>query len=448
MSLLFFGSLIGFFANCSYKDSWRGGDYLQNYGTSLLFTTQKEWFVSSGRPPFFNIINAFFLIIFKKDFFVYQLVSEFLSIIFILPLFNIVKRLFDKRNAFLTMFFSLIIPITLDNLMYPWSKQLTNFFILCVIYELLIKTRKNWLRIMSFTAFSFLSHTYSLFYITPLFLYFIINEKNLKFVFKKKFFLSFGLFFIFVSPWVYHIIKYKSRVDSSKFLYYPFAVNVDYAYINDSSKKIIIKEFFNTSLIEILRIRFLNFYFTVTPFSLIHKYIPQIWPIKLTGNLVHNTLEERFLFYTRDTFFGALGFIFCLLSYLGFWHSREKQLCKIKVIILLPLFFYCFFIGFYLRGSVGLIGDALYPSVYLLIPFGVKELLSHYNRRTLNLVYFLTICNSMMFFILNLWVSKTSNLHNLFVVVKPFNYFFALLTLLLYFCLFMCFQKNSYLKNY
>jgi len=433
LSTLFLLLLLSTGINSLLKSWWRGGDYLMYFSTAKLFSTQEEWIVRSGRAPLFSLVISFFFSVFPKKLFVYKLVGSFLSSIFIIPLFIIIKKKFSEVNARISVLFTGLLPLTLSCFMGPWPKILTAFFLLLLVLEFFVKETFNWIVVFLFMSLSFLTHSYSVFYLLSFFLI-LFFMKDFNIFLKPSFFVGVSLFILIISPWIYHNVKYSDVLDTSLRLYYPIGIEYDHPMMKNLNKSFIIDNFKSVvkkNPLEILRIRFLNCYFTISPLTIFHKYIPQVWPLCLTGNLVHNSLEDRFLFASTDTFFGSLTFLFCFFCYLGFW-DYWKDYKNLSKVIILPLVFYSLFIGFYLQGEVGFVQQSLYPSVYLLVPFGVKKVLE-YNKKLVKPLFIIFLFNVFIFLVLVWWKSSTNVIEGSFYhLFQPYNILFFSLVLLVF----------------
>jgi hypothetical protein len=129
-----------------------GGDWLEHFQRSLFFLhhlpTDIEitgGYLLPARPPFMNLLGAFFLGQIADRFEIFQLVFTFLNLLAFLPCCLLLRALVKNRKSRylpLTALFALN-PMMMENSWYPWTKLLAVFFVLFALWLYLAGLRKS-----------------------------------------------------------------------------------------------------------------------------------------------------------------------------------------------------------------------------------------------------------------------------------------------------------------
>ena len=130
------------------------GDWYEHYERVLLFDGQLALdhkilglYHLTARPPLFNVLGLYYLDLIGFSFSSYQVFASFVGSCTALPVTLLFLRWRRIQNegrhrvvvsASCTVFILLILhPMTATNLIYPWTRMLTNGFVLVAFYALL-----------------------------------------------------------------------------------------------------------------------------------------------------------------------------------------------------------------------------------------------------------------------------------------------------------------------
>lgn len=158
------------------------GDWCQHYERTLFFFNQGSYFPNDPaflmRMPLFHLVEAFFLSLLGKNYWTFQIVSTLLNTTFILAIFLLGTRLFNRRVGILCLLFAALNPFILRNCTYTWPKLFSTYYVLLSLYFYLkIKTAtfKNkeklpleGLLAALFAGLAYMAHHLALFYIIAL----------------------------------------------------------------------------------------------------------------------------------------------------------------------------------------------------------------------------------------------------------------------------------------
>ncbi len=130
---------------------WRG-DWIEHFQRSLFFLHHLPTdidiaggYILPARPPFMNLLAAFFMGTSADTFEIFQLVFTFLNLLAFLPCCLLLRALVRSRRARflpLTALFALN-PMMMENSWYPWTKLLAVFFVLFALWLYLAGLRKR-----------------------------------------------------------------------------------------------------------------------------------------------------------------------------------------------------------------------------------------------------------------------------------------------------------------
>jgi hypothetical protein len=127
-------------------------DWLEHYQRSLFFVERwpKDFlfigrYLLTGRPPFMNVLCAFFLGIAGTEFPIYQTVSTVLNLFAFFPC-CVLARQFAPRvrgRGWLLMIFLGANPMFFMNTTFPWTKVLAAFYVILALHLYLAGWRKH-----------------------------------------------------------------------------------------------------------------------------------------------------------------------------------------------------------------------------------------------------------------------------------------------------------------
>jgi hypothetical protein len=129
-----------------------GGDWAEHFQRTLFFlhrfptsTPIVGGFTLPARPPFMNVLGAFFLAQTQDRFEVFQLVFAFLNLFLFLPCCLLLRAVVRKRRAGVLPLVALFAlnPMMMEHVTYPWTKALTAFFVVFALWLYLAGLRKN-----------------------------------------------------------------------------------------------------------------------------------------------------------------------------------------------------------------------------------------------------------------------------------------------------------------
>jgi hypothetical protein len=121
-----------------YAGGWQG-DWLEHFNRMLYFLNGSipPRIDLSARPPFFNLVAAAHAWAVGSSFASYQVIQAFLGALALLPAALFTCQLTDDwrpRWIALCFAFLLLQPTIATNVLYPWSRMLTNFFALTGVF--------------------------------------------------------------------------------------------------------------------------------------------------------------------------------------------------------------------------------------------------------------------------------------------------------------------------
>lgn len=118
------------------------GDWEEHYRRSRFFLEALPQgilnpfgFAVPARPPFMNVVTAFFMAQVDISFEIYQLSSLFLNTMVFFPIMLIVtvESIRFRKTLPVLLLLVLLNPMILQNVTYPWTRSFTNFYILLAI---------------------------------------------------------------------------------------------------------------------------------------------------------------------------------------------------------------------------------------------------------------------------------------------------------------------------
>lgn len=203
----------------------------------------------------------------------FQIIAQILNALFVIPAFYLLAQFFSKKTAIISCFMLIISAFFLYNAVFTWPKSLVAFFVL-VMWLLLLKNRFRYTILAGLVGgLAYLTHDLGMFYIAASILLLIFYRR-------WRDVLVFGGVSIFMAiPWlVVSSLIYKKP---STFVLYPFSLH---GLPQAGQSKEIIKEFLNTSPVEIISIRFDTLFYLLTPYDLIYTtggqgFLKRLWAV-------------------------------------------------------------------------------------------------------------------------------------------------------------------------
>ena len=122
-------------------DRW-AGDWLEHFDRTRFFLERQPvqtlfiyHYILPARPPMSHLISAYFLAQAGAGFDLFQIVSTFLNALAFFPCVMLAGhiRIWGPRRAWLIAAMLITAPMFLQNVTFPWNKQLCAFFVLSSI---------------------------------------------------------------------------------------------------------------------------------------------------------------------------------------------------------------------------------------------------------------------------------------------------------------------------
>ncbi len=163
-------------------------DWWMHYDAALVFLgdrpTDESWangYTLASRTPQFNLLTAAIMAAGGHDFPTYQLASCLPSVAFVLPVYLLLRHLFDCRAARLALLLAPLNLWLLHNAWFCWPKMLAAYFILLALYFYLRSLRLRPVEPERATGYflafgvcgvlGYLTHQVALVYLLPLLLH-------------------------------------------------------------------------------------------------------------------------------------------------------------------------------------------------------------------------------------------------------------------------------------
>jgi hypothetical protein len=299
---------------------WRGGDwYFFHYDTALILLSN-SWNIAPDHTPLFSLISAMFMSVFGSEFWVAQIVGDFLNSLFLIPSYYITKQIFGRNTAVSALVFLSVLPYFSYNAIYYWPQFFAAYFVLLSFYELLAVVRGksvNWPLYMVSSALAVLAHEYALL--------FVISGVAMGLVYRRLDYSGFlrGVIYfcgILLPWWLYNLTTFGTPIASS-FKYLPFAVGGYTAIPPAVPTAEFYRRFFATPISTLVWIRVNNLLFTFTPLlALIEKYIAIPYLHRI--DVATWGFEFVYQFYSVDTLFGALTISLSIFLLISLRHAR------------------------------------------------------------------------------------------------------------------------------
>jgi len=384
LTLILIISLVSkFFIQTLWEYPVMGGDW---YGHTLIRPYRfdiGDWTPPRDRTPLFNLlIYAYHHLLGTSlyQFWISQIISVVANSVFIVPAYLIAKRVFGNNIARISVAFMIITPFLVENAIYTWPKNMAAYFTLLMIYFLFFSENENkklhYTLAGVFSALGFLTHNYVMFYIIVSIIALIYVKKvhnqspmvSLQRFLKSKYIYYFIAMVVVVIPYLLWMYSFYGTISTSKFIYYPFAVEGYDAALNGTTQELF-NTFYNTPIQQIIGIRIINAVVTLTPAAL---------PINPVAT--HFRTYNPIYYYSHD-YPGALSTLMYILIVTWFFKyllKKTKTSSVLVMFVVLPFIITLFMWGW---REWGLVTQTLHPTVPILIMFGFNELCKLYNQK-------------------------------------------------------------------
>jgi len=160
----------------------------KHFDEALIFTGQQGpdtvWlgcYTLASRTPLFNLTAASVMSLAGSDFAVFQLASVLLSCVFVLPLYLLLRNLFDRRAGYLAVLLAALNVWLMHNAWFTWPKMLAAYYMLLGLHFYLQAVRcreretavasRYYLYAVSCAALGYMTHQVALVYFLPLLLH-------------------------------------------------------------------------------------------------------------------------------------------------------------------------------------------------------------------------------------------------------------------------------------
>ena len=386
--VLVLGIVSKFFLQTLWEYPVMGGDWFAHTFSIPYSFEMGNWAPPRERPALFNLLIYSYHKLLGTSLYQYwisQIISVILNSIYIFPAYLIAKKAFGDWVARVSVLFMLFTPFLIFNTLYTWPKNAAMYGILMMIYFLFFSDNDIKLRYPLagfFAGLGFWFHNYAVFYIGIALLLLIYKEKMYKKIFSgdlsakvKKLSYFLIILLIILAPHFTWLYSYYGTVSTSKFIYYPLAVNgYESALLGD--KQELFDTFYSTPFKDIIFIRISNAITTLTPATL------PINPIA-TSFVTYNPIY----YYTHD-YPGALSALMYILVVIWFtkYIFRKRKTDSVLVgFLVLPLISNLILYGW---REWGLVNQILHPTIPLLIILGINEL-NNFSGRTKTILFYM-----------------------------------------------------------
>lgn len=274
----------------------------------------------------------------------FQLLAHSLNGLLILSGYLVIRKLFSKRVALISVALLSINAFFIYNAFFSWPKSFVAFFVLAALYVIL--QYRNYFVAGVIIGFAYLAHDLAMLYAAGLFFMAITETRHRL----KHSILLIAPVIVFISPW--YLISRVIYRQSSLFIYYPFSL----AGIPQSGDGLI-ADFFRASPFKILSIKLQSLAFLVTPYQFLFE-----------KGKFHDLYWGMVLFSLP----GAVGLALFPCALVELWLKWKKYWRVIIAMVIIPVLMAISFIGWPM--GLGATHFAQ-PTVFLLSSFGVALLL-------------------------------------------------------------------------
>lgn len=205
----------------------------------------------------------------------FQILSQILNSLLIIPGFYLLAALFKKRTAYLSLLFLITNIYFLYNSFFSWPKSLVSFFILCS-WLLLLERKPNYTFMAGVVSgFAYLTHDLAVLYIGASFVYLLIQRRFREVAYFIAPIVLIALPWLITASVVYH--------KASSFIYYPLSTK---DIPQPAQYHQVVEQFKHTSPFRLLKIRIDNLIYLLTPYQLLtseggQNIATRIWTLSL-----------------------------------------------------------------------------------------------------------------------------------------------------------------------
>lgn len=373
MGVFLVGLFSKFFVQIFIEYPVMGGDWFSHAFIAPFGFEGSNWTPPRDRTPLFSILIYSLHNLLHTSLYQYwisQIISVVLNSLYIFPAYLIAKKVFGNWVAKISILFMLITPFLIYNTIYTWPKNAAMYGILMMIYFLFFSEQSIKLRYPLagfFAGLGFLFHNYAVFYAIIAF-FLLMHKDGICNIFSKDFFVKVKRLFYFAGtllivliPYFAWVYAYYGTISTSKFIYYPIAVNGYNSALNKSSKELW-NIFRSTPLQEIIWPRISNALATLTPAAL---------PI---NPIATSRPHYNLIFYYSHDYPGALSTLMYILVIVWFVRLLLKK-SRTDVVFLNVIFMPWIVISILFAWQEwGMVGAMLHPTVPLLIMIVFNEL--------------------------------------------------------------------------
>jgi len=373
-----------FFIQTLWEYPVMGGDW---YGHTLMWPyrfAMGDWMPPRDRPPLFNLLIYPYHQLLGTSLYQYwvsQIISVVANSVFIIPAYLIAKNVFGDRVGKASAAFMLVCPFLVYQALYTWPKNLAMYFALLMVYFLFFSEgpgeKTKYSLAGFFGALGFLTHNYVMFYILASIIALIYIKKvhkqnpliSLQRFFKSKYIYYFIAMVIVVSPYFLWVYSFYGTISTSRFIYYPFAVEGYSTALNENTQELF-KTFYSTPVQQIIVIRIMNALVTLTP---------AVLPI---NPIATNFRTYNPIYYYSHDYPGALSTLMYLLVvvwFVKYLFRKTKTDVVLVMLVVVPIILTVFMWGWC---EWGLVPQTLHPTIPILIMLGLNGLYKTNTKET------------------------------------------------------------------
>jgi len=373
-----------FFIQTLWEYPVMGGDWFGHTFYTPFGFVAGDWTPPRDRTPLFNLlIYSYHKLLGTSlyQFWISQIVSVIANSVFIVPAYLIARNVFNDRVAKVSTAFMIICPFLTYQAIYTWPKNLAMYFGLLMVYFLFFRERKGTGNIIIAGiagALGFLVHNYIMFYILASVIALAYINKihrqrpliSLRRFIKSKYIFYFITMLIVVSPYLVWMYSGYGTVSTSRFVYYPFAVEGYDDALNESNQEELFETFYNTPASQIIGTRIINAVVTLTPAAL---------PINPVATNFRN--YNPIYYYSHDYAGGlsTLMYLLVVVWFVRYLFRKTKTNAVLVILITVPVILTLFVWGW---REWGLVPQTLHPTVPILIMLGFNELYESNLKKT------------------------------------------------------------------
>jgi len=311
------------------------------------------------------------------EFWVSQITSVLLNSLFLFPAYMIARKVFGIKIAVVSTIFMTITPFLLEQSIYTWPKNLAMYFALLMIYFAFFSEAEDRIKYLLagiFGSLGFLAHNYvTVYVITTFFALIYFHRRAHSSQSRNRLVKNFCLFtlglILPLLPYFFWVFVSYGTVSTSRFIYYPFAVDPeDVDTILNGDPNTVVRKFFLTPISKIIWVKVADAIVTLTPAAL---------PV----NPIATSFRTYFpVYYYSHDYPGALSTLMYFLVVFWFvrYVLRKTKTNKVLFVFLIVPFVMFLVVSGWL--DWGLLTAGLHPTLPILVMLGFNELEKFNNR--------------------------------------------------------------------